>query len=421
MNKDANTEPKHGDPKVRHNKRILFVDDEPMVLQGLQRAFHSMRGEWQMEFVADGASALARMAQNPFDVVVSDMCMPAMNGAELLNQVMKNFPKTVRLVLSGHLDKELVLKCVGSTHQYLSKPCDAETLKATILRASSVGALLQNDTLRKLLAQMDRLPSLPAIYLEMIEALQDANTTIEDATKIIARDIGMTAKILKLVNSAFFGLGREISSAEDAVAYLGLDTVRSLVLSINIFSQFDESVKIEGFSLDALMGHSLQTADAAKMVARKEDADQKVMDEAFLAGMLHDTGKLVLAANSPDQFSDAMHEAAQKHMPVTEAEEQIFGANHADVGGYLFSLWGLPAPVVEAVTLHHRPGQATQKSFNPLTAVHVANALIHEPSQDNQAIPESQIDESYLAELGLRSRLDGWRAAWQHSASAKAG
>jgi HD-like signal output (HDOD) protein len=404
------------DGNMTAKKRILFVDDETLVLQGLQRMLRSLRQEWDMEFVESGAKALERMAQIQFDVIVSDMRMPGMNGAELLNEVMKRYPKTARLILSGHADKELILKCVGSTHQFLSKPCDPEALKATVLRASSVEASLQNEALRRLVSQMDRLPSIPSLYTEIVEVLQNPEATVEEVGEIIGRDIGMTAKILKLVNSAFFGLRRQVSSPAEAATYLGLDTIRSLVLSINAFSQF-QSLKLEGFSLELLGAHSLETAAAAKVIAREEGAEQKLVDEAFVAGMLHDTGKLVLAANFPEQFNRAVRGAVRQKLELTAAEKQIFGANHAEVGGYLLGLWGLPVPVVEAIGLHHCPGRALQKTFSPLAAVHVANVLVQEQHAAKEAIPCSPIDTNYLGDLGLSDRLDIWRGAWHDNLS----
>lgn len=379
-------------------KRVLFVDDEPLVLQGMKRMLHSMRGEWDMEFMTSASKALARLAEKPFDVVVSDMVMPEMNGAEFLNQVMKRHPQTVRIIFSGHVDKELVLKCVGSTHQYISKPCEPEVLKGSILRASSLVASLQNETLLKLVSRMDRLPSIPSLYTEIIEVLEDPETSVDEAGAIIARDIGMTAKILKLVNSAFFGLAREISTPADAALYLGMDTIRSLVLSTNIFSQF-EAMKVKNFSLDALVNHSLETAEAAKTIAHEAGAEQKLMDEAFLAGMLHDTGKLILAANFPEPFGAALTEAAETGEPLIQIERRVFGSDHADIGGYLFGLWALPAPVVEAVALHHQPARSPQREFSPLTAVHIANALVHRAGGTACAC-----DEQYLAEVQSHSR-----------------
>lgn len=386
-------------------KRILFVDDEPLVLAGLRRMLHGMRKEWEMVFVESGDAALGFMADNAVDVVVSDMRMPGMNGAQLLNEVMKRYPRTVRLILSGHADQDLILKCVGSTHQYLSKPCDPDALRATVSRAIGLEASLKNERLQRLIGQMDHLPSIPSLYMKIVETINDPRASLAAVSDIIAQDIGMTAKILKLVNSAFFALRREISSANHAVAYLGLDTIKSLVLSINAFSQL-ETRELEGFSLAELWNHSLGTAAAAKRIAQIEGAGSKIADEAFVSGLLHDAGKAALAFNFPEEYGQALRDPADGKIDPLGAEQRAFGASHADVGGYLLGLWGLPVPVVEAIALHHQPQLAADKTFTPLTAVHVANALVH--AGDRRECPPA-VDRQYLATLGLGDRIDVWQ------------
>ena len=252
-------------------KQVLFVEDDDMVLQGMQRCMRMMRDEWDMTFVDSGAKALAFLTDHPVDVIVSDMRMPGMNGAQLFNEVAKRFPKSVRIILSGHADQDLILDCVGSAHQFLSKPCDPEALRATIRRALELEGSVKNDRLQQLVARMAHLPSIPSLYSEIVEKMNDPEAALEDVGVIIAKDPGMTAKILKLVNSAFFGLRREVSNPTDATAFLGLDTIKSLVLSLNAFAQY-ESVKTEGFSLPALWNHSLATAAAAKRIAQLEKA-----------------------------------------------------------------------------------------------------------------------------------------------------
>jgi len=390
-------------------KRILFVDDESLVLEGLQRMLRSMRAEWEMAFVGSGSKALELMAQAPFDVVISDMRMPGMNGAELLAEVLKRFPKTVRLILSGHADRDLVFKCVGSTHQYLSKPCQPEELKAAISRASNLEQSLRDQNLRQLVSRLDRLPSIPALYVQIVEKLQDPEIGLDEIGDIVAKDLAMTAKILKLVNSAFFGLGRQISSPAEAVSYLGVETIKSLVLSIHAFSQFS-SARLGSFSIDSLWVHSQQTAGLAKEIARMEDSDNRLVDDSFVAGLLHDTGKLILASNFPEPYDRVLQAGMSGTAALLAAEENHFGANHAEVGGYLLGLWGLPVPVVEAIALHHQPATYPHLSFSPLTAVHVANALIQAPPP-----PAEELDLNYLATLGLDSRLVHWRRAAEGS------
>lgn len=395
-------------------KRILFVDDESLVLEGLQRMLRSMRVEWEMAFVGSGSKALELMAQAPFDVVISDMRMPGMNGAELLAEVLKRFPKTVRLILSGHADRDLVFKCVGSTHQYLSKPCQPEELKAAISRASNLEQSLRNQNLRQLVSRLDRLPSIPALYVQIVEKLQDPEIGLDEIGDIVAKDMAMTAKILKLVNSAFFGLGRQISSPSEAVSYLGVETIKALVLSIHAFSQFS-SARLGSFSIDSLWVHSQQTAGLAKEIARMEDSDNRLVDDSFVAGLLHDTGKLILASNFPEPYDQVLQAGISGTAALLAAEEHHFGANHAEVGGYLLGLWGLPVPVVEAIALHHQPATYPHLSFSPLTAVHVANALVLAQPDPAPPPPAEELDLNYLAALGLDSRLVHWRRAAEAS------
>jgi HD-like signal output (HDOD) protein len=399
-------------------KRILFVDDEEMALKGLERLLRPMRGEWEMDFVNSGVKALDLMAIRPADVVVSDMRMPGMNGAELLNIIMQRHPRTVRLILSGFADRELILKCVGSTHQYLAKPCEPEALKMTLLRAARMDESLDSATLRQLVARCVNLPSVPAVYSQVVEALQDPNASILAIGEIVARDAAMAAMILKLVNSAYFGVGHRIANLGDAVTYLGTETIKSLLLFSHVFAQGARLAE-DNLLVGPLWFHSFATANAAKMVVRCEGADRKLMDEAYVAGLLHDIGKLILVTNLPDPYNDVLALSRGEKLPLTAAERKIFGADHADVGGYLLGLWGLPVPVVEAIALHHKPETAVQMVFSPLAALHAGNILASFGRSPWAGLPASQFNLEYLSALKLDHRIDEWRETWRkHSVEA---
>jgi HD-like signal output (HDOD) protein len=255
---------------------------------------------------------------------------------------------------------------------------------------------------------LDRVPSIPSLYAEIVEKLQDPEVGADEIGEILLKDLAMTAKILKLVNSAFFGLGREISNPADAVTYLGMDTIKCLVLSIYAFSQFNNA-KLGAFSIDALWKHSQRTAGVAREIARLEDADLKVMDEAFVAGLLHDIGKLVLASNFPAEYDQVIEASGGRTLALLEAEQKAFGANHAEIGGYLLGLWGLPVPVVEAIALHHHPVTCPCSVFGPLTAVHAANGLVNGERSQGPAALAAEVDLVYLKALGLSARLEFWR------------
>ncbi|HOW18772.1 MAG TPA: response regulator [Phycisphaerae bacterium] len=416
-------------------KRILFVDDEPNVLQGLQRMLRPMRNEWDVAFASGGPEALQKLAAEPFDVVVSDMRMPGMDGAQLLTEVMRHYPQTVRIVLSGHSDQEMILRSVGPAHQYLAKPCDAETLKSTVARACALHDLLTNESLKKLVSGTNTLPSQPALYAEMVRLLQSPNTSVEEVSRLIAQDVGMTAKILQLVNSAFFGLRRRVSNPSEAAVFLGLDTIKALVLSVQIFSLFERPA-MRGFALETVWKHSLATATAAKHLAATEKLDRASVEHAFLGGLLHDAGKLVLATNIRDRYAETIALANQRKIPLWQAERETLGATHAEVGAALLGIWGLPDPILEVIAFHHEPRKCLAKGFTTLTAVHVANTLVAscgEPPQnpserftaltavhvadvldwettgDGLAGARAALDTDYLAAIGAAERIDAWR------------
>lgn len=387
-------------------RRILFVDDESLVMSGLQRMLRSMRDQWEMEFATSGAEALSRMDANPFDLVVSDMRMPVMNGAQLLKETARRFPQTVRFILSGQADNDLIMQCVGTAHQFLAKPCDAEKLKAAVTRTFAVSDLLGCMAIKKIVSRLSTVPSLPSHYVEVMEEIRSPDSSVESVGRIIARDPGMTVKILQLVNSAFFGLSRQISSPTDAAMLLGLETIRSLVLWIQVFSQFPQDGP--EFSVGQLSSHSLATGLLAREIVKDQQGDGTMREEAMTAGLLHDLGKLILVANRPGIYVEVRSLALAKGASQGEAEREIMGATHAEIGGYLLGLWGLPFAIVEAVAMHHAPSACGSKAFSPLTAVHVANVLQQRDEPPN-GCPRSELDEAYLEELGLRDRLDIWR------------
>ena len=210
---------------MKRKRHLLFVDDEPRILDGLRRQLHAKRDEWDMAYAVSSAEALQLLAQKPYDVVISDMRMPEMDGAQLLQAVRELYPNTARLVLSAQSDKDTLIRALGPAHQYLIKPCTADVLQATLARVFMVQDLFADGPLKRLVSQMKTVPSLPTLYYEIVAACQSADTSAEKVGQIIARDMGMTAKILQLVNSASFGLHQPVLTPTQAVVYLGLETI----------------------------------------------------------------------------------------------------------------------------------------------------------------------------------------------------
>jgi HD-like signal output (HDOD) protein len=380
--------------------RILFVDDELNILHAMRRSFHSMRDQWSMDFVSSGAAALESLAKMPADVVVSDMRMPGMDGWQLLAEVKKLYPQTVRLVLSGHADPTSVMRSVGSAQLYLAKPCESGALKGAIVQTQMLRQLLSSEPLALLVGRVDMLPSAPAAFQEILACLQNPAASLADAAQIIGRDVAMTANIMKLVNSAFFGSRRLITTTERAVAFLGMDTLGALVLGHSVF-QSDSATGIAGFSLERLWQHSLETGAAARAIAFSENFSAAKADEAFLAGVLHDVGKVVFATKAAPSSSDADSVAVEAQM----------AAHHSEVGAYLLGLWGFPNSIVGAVAFHHTPNLASVHGLDLPGIVHVADQLVHLRSEGQSGSMIAGVHPDFIEDLELRHCLPKWSAA----------
>lgn len=389
--------------------RLLFVDDESKVLEGLKRSLRSMRHEWNMTFVTSGKDALTMLEQAPFDVVVSDMRMPGMDGAQLMNEVQRRYPQIVRIVLSGQSNREMIYRSISASHQYLAKPCEIEHLKSVILRACALRELIGNESLRRLVAGMQQIPSLPTLFAEIKKEVESGTSSLKTIGAIIAQDMGMTAKVLQLVNSAYFGLNGTVSTAEQAVNLLGLDTIQALVLTVHVFSQFPRTRDGALFQIDRLWAESLEVATLARVLAKAEKASDREIQQAYTAGLLHDVGIVALVANVPDRYEAVLRTASEDRVSVWEAERREFGTTHAEVGAYMLGLWGLEAPIVEVVAFHHRPADYPGAAFHPLTAVYVADMLRQEMTASAAGDRPPTIDVAYLEKLHLADRLPYWR------------
>ena len=382
-------------------KKVLFVDDEPNVTQGLKRMLRSMRREWEMSFALSGPEALEIMAAGPIDVIVSDMRMPGMDGAQLLGIVQERYPNTIRIVLSGQSSKEAILRAVGAAHQYLAKPCDAETIKQTVSRAFMLRDIVTGDRLQGIAAKMQTLPTLPETYNELLEEMKQTEPSLPYISRLIKKDVSMTAKILQVVNSAYFGIRRKITSTEEAVKYLGLENISALVLAANVFGQLDQTIAVPGFSMESLWSHSGEVGRLAQRILKAENKPKGDVDDVLTGGLLHDCGKLVFAANMPSAYAKIIKDVKENATPLSDAEKAVFGASHAEVGAYLLGIWGLPDAIVEAVAFHHNPSEFQHQGCTSLTAVHVANCYCHDKSA-------STIDQEYIRLSGQAEKLQTW-------------
>jgi len=369
-------------------KRILLVDDEQNVLDGLRNLLRARRHEWDMSFACGGEAAVAQVEASAFDVVVSDMRMPRIDGAAFLTRVKELQPKAVRIILSGQTEIESAMRAVFVAHRFLAKPCDPQLLGNVIDRACHLNELLTCPELRAAVGRIGALPPAPGTYLALCRTLARSTSSMKDVLPIIEGDIGLCAKVLQVVNSAFFGLPRRISSLLEAVNYLGTSTIKNLAVAVEALR--GDSLGGEILPRD-LQWHSLLTAQLAR---RMMGADPIRADEAFLAGILHDVGRFLIPRGDTT------------------------GLDHALLGAYLLDLWGLPQAVVEAVAHHQRPDQIEHVGFDVVDAVYLADRLVGAELGRRE---EGPLDLAYLAERGLgEERLGKWQVLAQQMAGTRA-
>jgi HD-like signal output (HDOD) protein len=388
------------------SKRILFVDDEPNALDGLRRTLHSMQTQWEMEFVASGDEALQTLALLPFDAVVTDMRMPGMTGAQLLDQVRDRFPHTIRIAISGESERESLVRSMGSAHQFLSKPCDAEKLKSVLEGTTALTRLLENDALRKFISRLKSVPSIPTIYQEFTKEMRSNDPSAARLGKIIAQDMGMTSKVLQTVNSARYGMRREISDPTHAVMLLGSDTIQALVLQLGMFSAFAPNV-LSASDANSLWERSVSVGRFSRLIAKTEGVAVGDLGSYESAGLLHDIGKLVMASADPREYRMVENIAFAAEADQCAVEAEIFGCTHAEIGAYLLGLWGLPEHIVEAVAWHHCPSKSPVTKLTSLTTVHVASAF-HTQLEPVFRQWNPILDEVFLQRLGLADRQEIW-------------
>src|SRR6056297_142113 len=378
-------------------KNIVFVDNEKKVLKSLKRVFYPMRKKWAVSLFNSPHEALEVISNGGVDVVFTDLKMPGMNGLELLQKVKSISPSTLRILLTGQADEEANQRSVSIVHQYLQKPCELETIKEVITRADRLQLLMENDNLSQIISQVDSLPSLPIIYNEIKAKIDLPETSAHEIGEIVSKDIAMSAKMLQLVNSSFFGLRTKITNPIDAVLMVGLNTVKSLVLSIKIFKKL--SANIDEKIANALWNHSLTVGTNNKKIAEHEGISRKLQYDYFSAGMFPDLGKLFFLAYFPKEYNLVLRLTKEKEISEFKAEKEIFGSTNHHVGAYLMSIWGLPGSLVFPCAFNQEYETHIEDEYNAIMSLYFANLF----ASENYDLPEefNKINSKKLQEKVL--------------------
>ncbi|MGZ8938401.1 MAG: HDOD domain-containing protein [Limisphaerales bacterium] len=352
--------------------RVLFVDDDPVLRDLYAGIAPVLQGQYGVFTASSGKEGVQVLQERTFDVVVADLTMPGMDGVQFLGHVVRTQPDAARIIISGYLDRLKIAQCLFVGHRYFNKPCDLKALGALLLSLASFREIVSNQKVRKVIGGLGSLPGPPDTYLRLEEVLNSAYSSLNDVAAVVEQDLRVTAKLLQIVNSAHFGIARQIVSPREAVQLVGVEVVRGLLLGLQAFSVYKSAKKAPP---NDLWDHSLKIALAARRIAQSQGLTHEQSEKAFLAGLLHDIGKIVLLANVPDEYLEVTTFARTCNIPIHVAEQRKFGATHAQIGAYLLALWGIQEDVVRIVQHHHSMEEFSEDGeFAVLAAVHAAHA-----------------------------------------------
>ena len=350
--------------------QILFVDSDPIALNTLKTALEGQETGWNATFVTSAQAALNLLSNRWFDVVFTELRLPGMDGAELLQHVKLHHPSIIRVLLAEPLEDEQLDRAIAVAQRFVAKPWDMQTLVANLESVLGAWPRTDNPLVRTIVGRLASLPSSSTTYPKLVNVMAQSDASIEQISAVISTDPALSAKLLQVVNSAFFGLPFKVASVPQAVSYLGLTSLRALVLLSTVFAAADSCPTVAGFSPSRLQRHSLLCARLARTLVE----DQRSRDDAFTGGLLHDIGMLALAVGMNKRYALALHHAERSGRPLAEVETSFLGTSHVAVGAYLADVWGLPRVVVDAIELHHDTVAASEPHAGVVQAVRMAQA-----------------------------------------------
>ncbi len=218
------------------------------------------------------------------------------------------------------------------------------------------------ERILELIGGIDSLPTLPHVASQIMDMAMSSGSSIRNIAEILSKDPSLASKVLKVANSAFYGLKQQVNSLELALVVLGMHEINHLVLSVSVFSAFADKEDKTGFSREKFWEHSAACGHFARILCKKLK-ETTLGGEAFVGGLLHDIGKIVLDEFSHDTFIGILQEAQEKNTGVYEIETEKLGFSHADIGAVLAEKWNLPPSVVDVIQNHHEPLNATNSPF----------------------------------------------------------
>lgn len=387
--------------------RALFVGDRAQLRSRVQVLLDDAGARVELSYAPTGAAAIAALADERWDVVVADRDLPGARGEEVLTHVRDHHPSTIRVIVAGPADHQHTALGPAVAQVQLTEPIEPGAMRDVVVRSCALANVLAHKELQRVVGKPERLPSAPQVFWDLSRAIADATSTTEDIAVVVERDPALSAKVLQLTNSAYFGLSARVASIHQAVTYVGVEVLKALSLTAHIFCTLDDT-PVPGLSIAQFQRSSLLGARLARLFVQ----DVRRSEEAFSSALVRDIGKIVVAMSAPDRFAEVVSTVRNGGHAFHDVERRVLGFSHGEAGAYLLGLWGLPAVFLEVAAWHHEPGAiGIGGNSDVLAAVHVADSLIDTACTGELDLStDRKLDRDYLARSGHIADLAAWRS-----------
>jgi len=381
------------------------VDDQTGVLDTAVLILRAINARWEVIGFSDPLAALEAVKSRAPDLVLSDQLMPGLQGSQLLEEVRKIAPACIRVIMSGYVSLNK-LTLITSAHQYIAKPFDVAKLRDVVQRSFAAQEQIRDNGLQTVATSLRSIPSLPQVHHSLLAEIQDDRTASSIIARLVSEDAGLSIKVLQLANSPLFGKGYLVANPTEAVMCLGTDMLAAIVLSQSLFRHY-ESLGHSELNVPRLWHHCWETAYLAHHVCRQKKLPHKTDEEAFLAGLLHETGRFVLIDNFAGPYHAACQAARQAGSPLVPRLREAFQTTPAAITAYLMELWGLPSGVIAALSLQDHPQQEPGGAFSLASALYVADHIATCNSPPD-SFPAEDWNQEYLRTIGCLEDIPAW-------------
>lgn len=373
--------------------KILFVTTELNTVEKLRELQLSQKESLEFFFVNKSVDALKIISENNIAIIITDFRIPKFNFSEFFEILHSHYPKIFRVSLYSFKENDEVIRLSKSIHRFIKLPLNQVELLKTI---NDLVKLIENELDAGLIEKINSfgtIPILPGIYWRLEKEIRRSTFSMNGVAEIIQSDPLMVARLLHIAHSSYYSIPTGVNNLLQALTFLGVDIIKALVLYVKIFSIEDVSPKTRSILKEVKM-HSLNVAKLSKAMMEKETSDKNMIELAYMAGLLHDIGKIVLLQLNDKQkhssYSQKIHS-----FNSDEEEKKLFGVSHVNVGSYILRLWNFQDEIIDAVASHHDSSILDNKALSLKEIIFIANAFSYELEEMSLNISKSYGSEKF--------------------------